>query len=85
MAVVVMAKCLEQRSRNLEAPSSNPPGVRAFSSSSSISRRVSLIRSLQSGASLLFFPISLGLNMLRMRILKNLEGCVTLYPVSRGV
>ena len=61
MAVVV-AKWLDQRPRNLEVPSSNPPGAWAFSSSSSsINGRVFLIRSLKRGASLLcfLFPIIL--------------------------
>ena len=51
-----MAKWLEQRSFNLEVPSSNPPGNQGFfSSTSSINDRVSLIWSLERGVSLLFF------------------------------
>ena len=50
---VVVAKWSEQRSRNLEVPSSNPPGTRAFLSF--INSRASLLRSLERGASLLFF------------------------------
>ena len=41
-----MAKWLGQRSHSLEVPSLNPPGAKAFFSSSSINSRVSLIRSL---------------------------------------
>ena len=45
---VVVAKWLEWQPRKLEVLSSNPPGVRAFFSSSSfINGRVSLIRSLK--------------------------------------
>ena len=50
----VVAKWLERQSHNLEVPSLNPPGARAFFSSS-INGRVSLIRSLKIGASLLYF------------------------------
>ena len=53
---VVVAKWLELQSLNLEVPSSNPPGARAFFSCSSINDTVSLIRSLTRGAYLLFFP-----------------------------
>ena len=54
LRAAVVAKKLEQRSHNLKVLSLNPPGARAFSSSS-INNRVSLIRSLKRGASLLFF------------------------------
>ena len=50
---VVVAKWLEQRSPNLDVPSSKPPGTRALLSF--ISSRVSLFTSLKRGASLLFF------------------------------
>ena len=46
---LVVAKWLDQRSSNIEGPSSNPPGARA------INDRVSLIRSLKRGVSLLLF------------------------------
>ena len=72
---VVVAKWLERRSHNLEVPSLNLPGAKA----SSINSRVSLIRSLESGASQLFsynnhsfvFWGKAGLNLHRMMILKN--------------
>ena len=55
---MVAAKWLEQRPHNLEVPSSNPPGARAFFSSP-IDGRVSLIRSLKRGTSLLFFSLNI--------------------------
>ena len=53
--VVVVAKWLELWPHKFEVPSSNPPGAKAFFSSSSINGRVSLIRFLKRVASLLFF------------------------------
>ena len=57
---VVARKCLERRSYNLKAPSSDPLGAKVFFSSS-INGRVSLIRALKRGGSLFFFlfPIKL--------------------------
>ena len=55
----MVLKCLDQRSHNREGPSWNPTGARAFFSSS-ITGRVSLIRSLKRGASLLFSYKSLA-------------------------
>ena len=55
LVAVVVVKWLEHQPRNLEVPTSNPPGARAFFSFSSIYSRVSLIRSLNRCASLLFF------------------------------
>ena len=51
---MVVAKWLERLSRNQEVPSTNPLGTRAFLSNS-INGRVSLIRYLKKGASLLLF------------------------------
>ena len=44
LLAVVVAKCLEQQSHNLEVPSLNPPAARAFFFT--INAIVSLIRSL---------------------------------------
>ena len=51
---VVLAKWLKRQSHILEVPSLNPLGARLFFSSST-NGRVSLIRSLKIGASLLYF------------------------------
>ena len=56
---MVVAKWLEQWSRNPKVPSLNPPGARAFMSSSA-NGRVSLIKSFKRCASILFFPIITG-------------------------
>ena len=50
----MVTKRLERLSRNLEVPSLNPHGARAFFSSN-VNGRVSSIRSLKRDASLLFF------------------------------